>query len=197
MRMGRVTALRIPCGLGRALGRDTDEYLIDEICCVSTRKQAHCIAGESYKVGSAPSVGSKGYLAIFRAPYLYCHPRLLISFTTPHCCLSISRFTSTSTANIDQRPHHNGNGPSILHLLRQWQQAQCQHKTKHQQRNLLSHVSIVPPRPVQRHPTLPSPSTSRLRPSSLQGRSAEKHAMPKGRLKSNRFSSDSPTRQHT
>lgn len=80
--MGRVTALRIPCGLGRALGRDTDEFLIDEICCVSARKQAHCIAGESYKVGSAPSVGSKGYLAIFRAPYLYCHPRLLISFTT-------------------------------------------------------------------------------------------------------------------
>jgi len=31
VRMGRVTALRIPCGLGRALGRDTDEYLIDEI----------------------------------------------------------------------------------------------------------------------------------------------------------------------
>lgn len=101
MRMGRVTALRIPCGLGRALGRDTDEYLIDEICCVSTRKNAHCIVGESYKVESAPSVGSKRYLAIFRA--LYCHPCLLIPFTTPHCCLSISRFTSTSTINIDQR----------------------------------------------------------------------------------------------
>lgn len=62
--MGRVTALRIPCGLGRALGRDTDEYLIDEICCVSTRKHAHCIAGESYKVESAPSVGSKRYLSL-------------------------------------------------------------------------------------------------------------------------------------
>lgn len=101
--MGRVTALRIPCGLGRALGRDTDEYLIDEICCVSTRKHAHCIAGESYKDESAPSVGSKRYLAIFRAPYLYCHPRLLISLTTPHRCLNISQSTSSSTINIDQR----------------------------------------------------------------------------------------------
>lgn len=79
MRMGRVTALRIPCGLGRALGRDTDEYLIDEICCVSTRKHAHCIAGESYKVGSAPSVGSKKDITLSSESIPHCHPRLLIS----------------------------------------------------------------------------------------------------------------------
>lgn len=76
--MGRVTALRIPCGLGRALGRDTDEDLIDEICCVSTRKHAHCIVGESYKVGTVPSVGSKKISRYLPSSVPHCHPRLLI-----------------------------------------------------------------------------------------------------------------------
>jgi hypothetical protein len=78
VRIGRVIALRIPCGLGRALGRDTDEDLIDEICCVSTRRHAHCIVGESYKVGSAPSVGSKKISRYLPSSVPHCHPRLLI-----------------------------------------------------------------------------------------------------------------------
>ena len=101
--MGRVTALRIPCGLGCALGRDTDEYLIDEICCVSTRKHAHCIVGESYKVGSVPSVGGKKHISLSSElrTSLPSSPTNIIGI--PHRCSNISQSTSTSTNNIEHR----------------------------------------------------------------------------------------------
>ena len=63
--MGRVTALRIPCGLGRALGRDTDEHLIDEIAA-----SAHANMRTASPVGPIRLGGSFGrrqrYPAIFR-----------------------------------------------------------------------------------------------------------------------------------
>jgi hypothetical protein len=77
VRIGRVTALRIPCGLGRALGRDTDEHLVDEIAA-----SAHANMRNASQVGLIRLVGSFGqrlrYLDQLPIIYLSCHLRLLI-----------------------------------------------------------------------------------------------------------------------